>query len=330
MTETTDAPTLPPMAASTSDFDFLQGTFDVVSRRLRDPFDVESGWTEARATSSARTHFAGAISVDEMWFPADGLSGLSLRLFDPVEGTWTVYWVNSRTGHLQSPVTGRWADGRCRLTGPDDYAGRAILASYSWSDITATSGRWEQCFSVDDGATWQPNWTMDFVVRDAPLDHHAGPRVSRDFDFLTGPWRVHHRRLMEPLHGGTEWVESDSTTHGCTYFNGAVSIDEIGLTEPGRRGFSFRTFDPAHQQWSIYWVNSRDGRLQPPVMGRFVDGVGRFDGVEEIDGQTVHVRFLWTDITDTTARWRQYFSVDGGATWQENWEMLLTRDAAHR
>jgi hypothetical protein len=319
---------LAPMAAVTSDFDFLQGSFDVTSRRRSDPFDASSGWVESAARSIASTHFAGAVSLDEMWFPDDALYGMSLRLFDPHERRWTVYWVNSRTGRLQAPVTGVWRDGRCWLTGPDDYAGRAILASYSWSDVSDTGGHWEQCFSTDGAATWQPNWRMRFTRRPGPPGPAGGCRVTSDFDFLTGAWRVQHRRLIDPVGGGTEWVEFDGRLEGSVYFNGGVSVDELSLAEPDHRGLTFRVYDPAREEWAIYWVNSRVGRLEPPVRGRFVDGVGTFLGEEQLGGRRVLVRFIWSEISATAARWRQAFSFDGGATWADNWEMRFTREPA--
>ena len=36
-----------------------------------------------------------------------------------------------------------------------------ILVRFLWSDITPTTCRWEQAFSVDDGATWEVNWIME-------------------------------------------------------------------------------------------------------------------------------------------------------------------------
>jgi hypothetical protein len=37
------------------------------------------------------------------------------------------------------------------------------------------------------------------------------------------------------------------------------------------------------------------------------------------------VRFLWTDITATSAHWEQAFSLDGDEKWLTNWTMDSTR-----
>ena len=34
---------------------------------------------------------------------------------------------------------------------------------YVWSEITPSSARWEQAFSVDDGETWETNWIMELA-----------------------------------------------------------------------------------------------------------------------------------------------------------------------
>lgn len=95
----------------------------------------------------------------------------------------------------------------------------------------------------------------------------------------------------------------------------------------GWRGSSYRLFDPATEQWSIYWASGLTGRLEPPVVGRFVDGVGEFQGDDVFEGQPIRVRFLWSGITPTSAHWEHAFSVDGGREWETNWHMDFTRTA---
>ena len=65
--------------------------------------------------------------------------------------------------------------------------------------------------------------------------------------------------------------------------------------------------------------------LTTPVVGRFVDGRGDFRGDDTIDGREFRVRYQWSDISPTTARWEQSFSVDGDKTWISNWIMESTR-----
>lgn len=310
-----------------SDFNFLQGWFDVAGWRLRDPLDPASGWLDAPATSSAAVLFNGAVSIDEMWFPIEQRFGMSLRLFDPGSQTWTVRWLDGRGGGLQPPVEGVWVDGRCWFTGADSYRGRPVLASYSWSDVNDTGARWEQGFSLDEGTTWQPNWVMHFTPRTSPADHPQQPRVADAFDFLSGTWNVHHSRVIDPVRHATgrpsEVIEFDGVQLGRTYFAGAVSVDATTLAEPSQR-LTLRVHDPQTRQWSIYSINSKVGRLEPPVRGGFTDGIGTFIGKQRLAGHDVGIRSLWSDISLGTARWQRSFSVDGG-DWDQNWEMTFSR-----
>jgi len=61
------------------------------------------------------------------------------------------------------------------------------------------------------------------------------------------------------------------------------------------------------------------------VRGGFKDGVGVFVGEDTLNGRPITVRFRWSEITATSAKWEQAFSPDGGVTWETNWEMDLSR-----
>jgi hypothetical protein len=148
-----------------NDFDFYTGTWDVINRRRTDFLDEASEWEEFPAVSRATRHFGGAANFDEIEFPTKGYAGLTLRLYDPEREEWSLYWVSKRDGRLTTPVVGRFADGRGEFFGDDEFEGKQIRVRFLWTDITATSARWEQAFSLDGDRTWLTNWTMDSTRR---------------------------------------------------------------------------------------------------------------------------------------------------------------------
>ena len=150
------------------DFDFIFGTWTVAHRRLTDHFDPGCDtWETFAGTSAAEPVLGGLGNADRIWVPEmpDGraLEGYTLRLFDPGTATWRIWWAStSRPGVLDPPVAGRFADGVGRFTGDDVLGGRPAQVEFAWRDITADGARWEQAFSFDGGATWKPNWIMEF------------------------------------------------------------------------------------------------------------------------------------------------------------------------
>lgn len=145
-----------------------------------------------------------------------------------------------------------------------------------------------------------------------------------DFDFLIGSWRVANRRLRERLVGCTDWEEFDATSQAWPLLAGGANIDEFRFPD-GSSALTLRLHEPATGQWSLYWATSGYGVLLPPVRGSFVNGVGTFFGDDEHAGTPVRVRYIWSGITPTAARWEQAFSVDGEQSWETNWVMQLQR-----
>lgn len=150
-----------------------------------------------------------------------------------------------------------------------------------------------------------------------------------DFDFLAGEWRIRHRRLKERLAGSTEWVEFTGTQKAQLVMGGQGNIDDNVIDLPGGayRAVTLRAFDPKTGLWSIWWLDGRtpQGPLEPPMRGRFQNGVGLFYADETFNGKPIKVRFIWSNITKTSARWEQAFSPDGGKTWETNWVMNFSR-----
>ncbi|MEV8536300.1 hypothetical protein [Streptomyces sp. NPDC051211] len=148
-----------------------------------------------------------------------------------------------------------------------------------------------------------------------------------DFDFLAGHWTVANRWRTDFLDADSDWEEFPAVTHGTRHFDGAASFDEIDFPTKGFAGLTLRLYDPERAQWSLYWASRRTGTLFPPVTGRFEDGRGEFHGEDSHDGKPVRVRFVWSGITEDSARWEQYFSTDGGENWLLNWTMDFSRAA---
>ncbi|MFF5496519.1 hypothetical protein [Streptomyces aquilus] len=146
-----------------------------------------------------------------------------------------------------------------------------------------------------------------------------------DFDFFHGDWQVLNRRRTDFLDPDSTWEEFTGTSRCWPLFDGAANVDEIDMPHLAAKGATLRLFDRESRQWSLHWASSRTGTLFPPVIGQFADGRGEFHGDDVHDGKDVRVRFTWSDVSDTGARWEQAFSLDGGDTWLTNWVMEFTR-----
>jgi hypothetical protein len=157
----------------------------------------------------------------------------------------------------------------------------------------------------------------------------ASEQVSgvNDFDFLIGRWEVLHRQLKLRLAGDSEWTEFFGTAKAQKILAGFGNLDEFQIALPSGPyiGSTLRLYSPSMRRWSIYWMDSRNPKLDPPMVGHFYDGRGLFFGKDTFDGKPIDVRFIWSDMTSSSCRWEQAFSADGGKIWETNWVMRFSR-----
>ena len=148
-----------------------------------------------------------------------------------------------------------------------------------------------------------------------------------DFDFFTGTWKVHHRRLRERLKGSTEWEEFEGTCVDKKILNGLGNFDEVIMyTAAGTfHAVALRLFDINTREWSIYWAAGKSNMLDVPMLGGSKDGRGEFYAQEVFEGRHIYSRFIWSKITTSSCQWEQAFSDDGGKTWETNWIMEHVR-----
>ena len=172
-----------------------------------------------------------------------------------------------------------------------------------------------------------PAWTI------APRHAHAEPNPSakqggqHDFDFEIGRWKTHLKRRLHPLTGSTEWVEYDGTTIVSKVWNGRANLVELEVD--GRAGHieaaSWRLYNPEARQWRLNFANSAVGTTTSPSIGEFRNGRGEFYAQDTLNGRSILVRFVISDITADSCHFEQAFSDDGGKTWESNWVATDTR-----
>ena len=175
--------------------------------------------------------------------------------------------------------------------------------------------------------------TSPVVAEQPSTSPSAGYTTARtgdvhDFDYFAGAWTTRQHRLKARGVGGTEWEDFPATLCMSLYLGGMATVDELYFPTKGWAGLTLRMFDLEKRQWSIYWVSSSIGRLEPPVVGGFEGNHGEFYGEDEDNGRRVKVRFTWNKLDHDHARWEQAFSYDD-RSWETNWIADFTRaDAA--
>jgi len=152
---------------------------------------------------------------------------------------------------------------------------------------------------------------------------------KNDFDFFVGKWRLHNKKLKTRLNHCTEWTEFESTQEMYKVLNGIGNIDNFLATFDGVpfEGMTVRLFNPKTRLWSIYWADSNEGVLQPPVVGSFENNVGHFFTKDIFNDRKILIVFRWDVRNKKKPVWSQAFSEDNGKTWEWNWYMYFEKFA---
>jgi hypothetical protein len=141
------------------DFDFHFGTWKTHLWRLQQPLTGSNSWVEYEGTTVARKVWNGRANLVEL--DVDGSAGplqlLSLRLYNPQSGQWSLNSASIKSGTLGQPMIGEFKNGRGEFFDQETLDGRAIFVRFVISQITPDSYRFEQAFS-EDGKNWEVNW----------------------------------------------------------------------------------------------------------------------------------------------------------------------------
>lgn len=145
-----------------SDFDFFAGNWDIKNRRLKQKNAHSNAWDEFTATQKCWILLDGVANVDEFDCPGRGFKGMSMRTLNLETHLWSIYWINSTSGRLFSPVIGGFNGDHGVFFGDDIDDGIPIVTRFEW-EAHPVSPIWKQSYSWDGGATWELNWVMELI-----------------------------------------------------------------------------------------------------------------------------------------------------------------------
>ena len=158
MTLTTDG------AMPADDFNFMFGKWTVQHRRLRERLSGCRDWESFEGENETRPILGGRGNVEDnlLLLPGGSYRAIALRSFDAASGCWSIWWLDGRAPHvLDTPVKGGFNGETGEFLAEDILDGHPIKVRFLWH--RRDQPRWEQAFSIDGGASWETNWTMDFT-----------------------------------------------------------------------------------------------------------------------------------------------------------------------
>jgi len=152
--------TAPAVRDGSRDFDWEIGTWDTKLRRLRKPLGGNSDWLEYSGTTVVKALMGKRANIVEFDVrgAAGQIAGVSLRLYQPANGQWTLHFANLANGLMTEPMQGAFKQGRGTFFGEDTVNGQQIRVRFLIIPQNENQWRFEQAYSADNGKTWEDNW----------------------------------------------------------------------------------------------------------------------------------------------------------------------------
>lgn len=163
---TTPSDAKPSSSDHVHDFDLFFGTWHAEHRRLKVRLASNKEWVTFDGTQVRTPLLGGQANIDDNIFnaPTGSYRGLTLQCYAPKTRMWSVWWLDGRDpAELNAPLIGAFRGGVGTFVMDDTFKGEPIKVRFIWSEITATSHKWEQAFSADGGKTWETNWVTQYT-----------------------------------------------------------------------------------------------------------------------------------------------------------------------
>jgi hypothetical protein len=185
-------------------------------------------------------------------------------------------------------------------------------------------------FAVTAAVTLSPDSTRA-EKPEPPAQGAAAHDGQHDFDYLIGSWKIHLKKLVNPLTGSRQSIEFDGKVECHKIWDGRGELEQFDVDSPEKHivihGLAIRLYNPKTHQWHIYWADANRGMIDwPPVEGHFTNGRGEFYDEEDHDGKPILVRYVWTRTDTSSPHFEQSYSDDWGKTWEVNWITDQTKE----
>ncbi len=170
-------PTVPLLTQTTrdghKDFDLLIGTWRTHYRILRHRLVNSNEWDDCDGSSVVQAFWSGSgnLEVGDLRCPPPRgyIRSMTLRLYDAVSHQWSLYFGTEKSGLGTPPQVGHFDDhGVGDFFCADTFEGKPVIVRYRWILRNGEHPRFEQAFSIDNGKTWETNWTCDYIRLAAP------------------------------------------------------------------------------------------------------------------------------------------------------------------
>ncbi len=153
------------------DFDWEIGAWDTRLKRLREPLSGKTDWFEYAGTTVVKPVMGKRANLAELDVrgTASAIAGISLRLYQPASGQWTLNFANLSNGRITEPMTGSFNAGLGTFYGQDTANGRLVFVRFLIIPMSENAWRFVQAYSNDGGRTWENNWIAIDTRRKHPL-----------------------------------------------------------------------------------------------------------------------------------------------------------------
>ena len=148
--------------SSKNDFDFYQGKFKLLNKKLKSTFNNCDEWIEFESTQEMYKVLQGLGNIDNFLATRDGKSfeGMTVRLFNPETKLWSMYWADSNSGKFDPPVVGSFENNIAYFFTKDIISEKEVIVVFRWDSTDKDNPVWSQAFSNDNGKSWEWNWYM--------------------------------------------------------------------------------------------------------------------------------------------------------------------------